>query len=122
VRCEFVEETGFAVDGEFLSLCNVTLRSGKRVHVWAVEGDLDAGEIASNLFTMEWPNGSGGMQDFPEIDRGEWLGLEMARRKIFETRLPFLERLVAALYPEGGRLSGALPARRLTAGGACCGR
>jgi predicted NUDIX family NTP pyrophosphohydrolase len=102
-RREFEEETGFAVDGEFLSLGDITLRSGKRVHVWAVEGDLDADEIASNLFTMEWPKGSGRMRDFPEVDRGEWFGLETARRKIFETQLPFLERLVAALFPEGGR-------------------
>lgn len=94
-RREFAEEIGCPVDGEFISLGEVTLRSGKRVLVWAVEGDLDADEITSNLFTMEWPKGSGRMQDFPEVDRGEWFSLEAARRKIFETQLPFLERLIA---------------------------
>lgn len=101
-RREFEEETGFAVDGDFTSLGEVTLRSGKRVYVWAVEGDLDADAVASNLFTMEWPKGSGRMQDFPEVDRGEWFDVETARGKIFENQLPFLERLVA-LLPERGR-------------------
>lgn len=96
-RREFEEETGFAVDGEFIALGELKLPSGKVVHIWALEGELDADEIESNLFTMEWPRGSGRMQDFPEVDRGAWFDIETARVKIFRNLAPFLERLLDAI-------------------------
>ncbi len=96
-RREFEEETGFAVDGDFIALGELRLPSGKVVHIWALEGDLDADAIESNLFTMEWPRGSGRMQDFPEVDRGAWFDLEMARVKIFRNLAPFLDRLLDAI-------------------------
>jgi predicted NUDIX family NTP pyrophosphohydrolase len=96
-RREFEEETGCAVDGDFIALGELRLPSGKVVHVWAVEGDLDADEIESNLFTMEWPRGSGRMRDFPEVDRGAWFNLDTARGKIFKNQAPFLQRLLDAI-------------------------
>jgi predicted NUDIX family NTP pyrophosphohydrolase len=33
------------------------------------------------------------MQEFPEIDRAEWVGLEVAREKLVKGQLPFLDRL-----------------------------
>ncbi len=39
---EFHEETGLAIDGEFRPLTPVKQKSGKRVHAWAVEADVDA--------------------------------------------------------------------------------
>ena len=47
--------------------------SGKMVHAWAVEGDLDPTTIVSNTFEIEWPPRSGRLQSIPEIDRGAWL-------------------------------------------------
>ena len=38
---EFEEETGKAIDGSFIKLEAATLKSGKIVHAWAVEGDID---------------------------------------------------------------------------------
>src|SRR5579859_7572043 len=58
-RREFEEETGFKPTGDFIPLNSVKLKSGKVVHAWAVEGDLDAAAIRSNSFTMEWPPKSG---------------------------------------------------------------
>src|SRR3972149_10468886 len=42
---EFKEETGFEISGTFRPLAPQTLKSGKVVQAWAVEGDLDAGQV-----------------------------------------------------------------------------
>lgn len=92
-RREFEEETGCAVDGECIPLGELRQPSGKIVHAWAVEGDLDAGRIRSNTFAMEWPRGSGAMREFPEVDRAEWFDLDAARARIIKGQAPFLDRL-----------------------------
>lgn len=94
---EFEEETGFRVDGVFIDLGTLKLSSGKTVHGFALEGDLDASKINSNTCTVEWPPHSGQMQQIPEIDRGEWFDLETARRKISKGQLPFLDRILNKL-------------------------
>ncbi len=94
---EFEEETGFRIDGDFIDLGTLKLSSGKIVHGFALAGDLDASEINSNTCTVEWPPRSGQMHEIPEIDRGEWFDVEMARRKISKGQLPFLDRLLAKL-------------------------
>lgn len=100
-RREFEEETGFAIDGSFLSLGELKQASGKRVHAWAVEGELDAGRIRGNSFSLEWPPRSGHMQEFPEVDKGAWFDLATAREKIHQGQAPFLERLQAQLRQAG---------------------
>src|SRR5262245_57408984 len=67
---EFEEETGMTIDGDFIGLAPLRQPSGKTVHAWAVEGDLDASSIRSNTFSLEWPPRSGKRREFPEIDRG----------------------------------------------------
>lgn len=94
-RREFLEETGFELGpGEWQSLGEVRLFSGKIVRAWAVEGDCDADAVRSNLFSMEWPPRSGKMQDFPEVDRAGWFTVEVARGKIHPSQRAFLDRLV----------------------------
>ena len=44
-RREFFEETGHTPTGDFIPLSPVKQKSGKLVHAWAVEGDLDAAAI-----------------------------------------------------------------------------
>ena len=92
-RREFLEETGSPVDGHFVALAPVTLKSGKTVHAWAFEGDIDADGITSNLFSMEWPPKSGREQEFPEVDRGGWFGREAAREKLQSGQLGLLDEL-----------------------------
>ncbi len=46
-------------------LGEVKQKSGKVVRAWAVAGDLDAGAIASNMFSLEWPPRSGRMTAVP---------------------------------------------------------
>lgn len=90
---EFKEETGFEVDGEFISLGEVRLASGKIIQAWALEGDIDAEKITSNKFAMEWPKGSGKTQEFPEVDKAAWFSLEEAAKKIHKGQLELLNRL-----------------------------
>ncbi|GAC1308984.1 MAG: NUDIX domain-containing protein [Mucilaginibacter sp.] len=90
---EFMEETGQPVDGEFIPLEPVYLKSGKKVYAWAVEGDIDHEVIDSNLFEMEWPPRSGKMQSFPEIDRAAWFTVGEAKEKINAGQAGLIESL-----------------------------
>ena len=62
---EFAEETNLAAIGDFLALTPVKQKSGKLVHAWAFEADLDLATFASNTFEIEWPPRSGRRQSFP---------------------------------------------------------
>src|SRR5690349_17308472 len=93
---EFREETGTDLDaGELSDLGSIKQRGGKVVQAWAAEGDLDAGAVRSNTFTMEWPPRSGSMREFPEVDRAAWFPLAEARERINPAQAEFLDRLSA---------------------------
>lgn len=93
-RREFHEELGIpAPTGEFLALGDVRQAGGKVVTVWAAEGDLDPSLVVPGTFEMEWPRGSGRVQEFPELDRVEWFELSKAREKIVVRQQVFLGRL-----------------------------
>ncbi|QRY61426.1 NUDIX domain-containing protein [Gordonia sp. PDNC005] len=94
-RREFFEETGHLVPGgDAIELGVVRLRSGKRVHGFAVEGDLDADTIVSNVFEMAWPPKSGRTQMFPEVDRAGWFSAAEARVKLNAAQSEFVDRLI----------------------------
>lgn len=90
---EFEEETGIRPQGEFIGLGEVKQKSGKVVRAWAFEGDCDPASLKSNTFVMEWPPHSGKKQEFPEIDRAEFLALEEARKKINPAQVALLDAL-----------------------------
>jgi predicted NUDIX family NTP pyrophosphohydrolase len=94
---EFEEETGLTPHGPFLPLGQIRQPGGKLVSAWAFEGECDSSTIRSNLFSMEWPRGSGRMCEFPEVDRGEWFTPAGARVRILRGQAPFLDRLAAVL-------------------------
>ena len=93
-RREFAEELGVAPpDGPARDLGEVRQKSGKVVHGWAVEGDLDVSVISSNTVTVQWPPRSGQTLEIPEVDRAEWFGPELAREKINPAQAVLLDRL-----------------------------
>lgn len=95
---EFFEETGFACPaGEKLDLGEVKMKSGKLIHAWAVEGEVDLSQLKSNPFTLEWPPRSGKMQEFPEIDRGQYFSPKEAKLKLHASQVPFVDRLLRYL-------------------------
>jgi predicted NUDIX family NTP pyrophosphohydrolase len=96
-RREFTEETGFDAGGmtKEHDLGSFRQPSGKRLHIWAIEGDCDPAALKSNLFEMEWPPRSARTARFPEVDRGSWFERAEALRKIVGGQRPILERFYA---------------------------
>lgn len=91
---EFAEELGSPPPaGEPVALGEVRLKSGKHVWAWALAGDLDASAIVSTTFEMAWPPGSGTIGTFPEVDRAQWFGLELAKDKLNPAQAAFVDRL-----------------------------
>jgi predicted NUDIX family NTP pyrophosphohydrolase len=96
-RREFREEIGQDVTGTFAPLKLCRQPGGKTVHAWTVEADIDATQVTSNDFEMEWPPRSGRSQRFPEVDRTAWFDLDEARRRILPGQLPLLNELAERL-------------------------
>jgi predicted NUDIX family NTP pyrophosphohydrolase len=95
---EFEEETSFRLEpGNLLPLGELKQPSGKIVTAWALEKDVDAALVKSNLFAMEWPPKSGQRQEFPEVDRAGWFPLAEARQKLLKGQVAFLDRLMEML-------------------------
>ncbi len=100
---EFEEETGLpAPAGRRLELGEVRQAGGKRVRVYAVEGELDCEQARSNLFELEWPPGSGRVELFPEVDRLAWFPPSEARRRLNPSQAELVGRLLAAIEAPAG--------------------
>ena len=97
-RREFEEETGLCPQaGAFIALGDVRQAGGKTVYAWAFEGEWGERELRCNHVEMEWPPRSGRRHSFPEIDRAEFVSLEVARKKLNAAQVAFLDRLIARL-------------------------
>jgi predicted NUDIX family NTP pyrophosphohydrolase len=106
-RREFAEELGMQPPaGTATDLGEVRQPSGKLIHAWALEADVDVSDVRSNAFELEWPRGSGKLERFPEVDRAGWFDIQAAREKLIRGQLPFLERLL-----ERGGATRAAPTR-----------
>ena len=101
---EFAEETGSELVNVALhpgrppmDLGEVTLKSGKVIHAWAVEGDLDPALASSNEIEIEWPPRTGRRMVIPEVDRVAWFGLDEARLRAHPVQAEFVDRLETQL-------------------------
>ena len=95
---EFAEEIGTpppAVD--YLPLGEFRQPSGKIITVFAAESDFQPEQIVSNTFPLEWPRGSGNIQDFPEVDDARWVAEPDARIKLVKGQIPVLDALLEHL-------------------------
>ena len=90
---EFREETGIEPRGNFIALGTIKHKGGKIVHAWAFEDDCDPSSVRSNTFTIEWPPRSGQRQEFPEIDRAQFVSVEQARAKMSPAEFELVNRL-----------------------------
>jgi predicted NUDIX family NTP pyrophosphohydrolase len=84
-------------EDQLIDLGSVRQGAGKVVEAWAAEADFDPAELSSITFSMEWPPRSGSEQEFPEVDRAEWFGIDEARQKILPAQATFLDRLLEHL-------------------------
>jgi predicted NUDIX family NTP pyrophosphohydrolase len=96
-RREFEEELGVRPEGPLVALGRIRQKGGKQVEAFALEGDLDADDIVSNRFTMEWPPRSGRVQSYPEIDRAAWFTVAHAREMILPSQAQLLDLFENAL-------------------------
>jgi predicted NUDIX family NTP pyrophosphohydrolase len=94
---EFTEETGAAIEGDFLPLGELVQPSRKVVTAFAAEGDFDPTTLTSNTFELEWPPRSGRRARFPEVDRAQWFAPGEAEQKILKGQREFIARLRKAL-------------------------
>jgi predicted NUDIX family NTP pyrophosphohydrolase len=96
---EFQEETGQTLMGnDFIKLVPIKQKSGKTVHAWALEGDIDADNIVSNTFEIEWPPRSGKQASFAEIDRGGWFSVGEAKVKINPAQAALIDELISIIH------------------------
>lgn len=100
-RRELKEETGYELPGPYVPLGSVRMKSGKTVHAWACEADVDLGAFRSSAFEMEWPPRSGRLATFPELDRLAYFDVEVARTKLNEALSELVSRLLAHVALEG---------------------
>ena len=94
---EFLEETGFEINGNFQQLNAIKQAGGKIVQAWAIEGDCDPAQLKSNHFSIEWPPKSGKPREFPEVDRGGWFTVPEARTKILAGQIGLIDQLISVL-------------------------
>lgn len=98
---EFMEETSLDLKIEsyddVIYLNTSRTKSGKTVHIWALEYDYVPGEykvnIQSNLVETEWPPKSGLMIEVPELSEAYYFKMNVAERMIFPYQKCFLETL-----------------------------
>lgn len=96
-RREFHEETGQKIDGDFIELNPIKMKSGKMVYAWAIEKDIDPTILLSNTIMIDWPPKSGKKLEIPEVDRGEWFSFADAKEKINPAQANFLDQLTEIL-------------------------
>lgn len=102
-RREFTEELGLPVpDVPLVDLGSITQRGGKQVRVWAGEAELELAGLVLGTFELEWPRGSGRLQQFPELAEVAWSDLALARQRLVAGQLTFLDRLAERFGLTGG--------------------
>jgi predicted NUDIX family NTP pyrophosphohydrolase len=97
---EFKEETGSSIDGAFIELKPVKLKSGKMVYAWAAQGDINPETVVSNTFKVEWPYKSGKWQSYPEVDEASWFSITEAKDKINPAQAALIDDLLERLKLE----------------------
>lgn len=93
---EFEEEIGRpAPSGTPAFIGEYKQPSGKVITAFAVETDENLEFIESNVFSMEWPKGSGKLANFSEVDRAEWFTVDDARPKLLKGHHAMIDQLFA---------------------------
>ncbi len=91
---EFHEECGREVVFKDLFYIHSEKQSSNKLVVFfAGETDIDSAKCFSNTFSLEWPKGSGNIQEFPEMDKYEWFPIEEAKKIILKGQRKSLIKL-----------------------------
>ncbi len=100
---EFREELGVEPPAPpYAELGTWAYSSGKRVTVFVADGaGFEASGFVFGTFELEWPPRSGRTQEFPEVDRAEWMPLTAARDRLVKGQRPALDALTTHLAELG---------------------
>ena len=97
-RREFGEEIGVpAPDHDYVLLGEFRQSSGKVVTAFTAQSEFEVAEVHSNTFPVEWPPRSGRTQEFPEIDRAQWMTVADAAWRLVKGQAPLLDALAEAI-------------------------
>ncbi len=88
---EFREETGFDPNSDFIALKPIRQKSGKMVHAWALEQDIDAEKVRSNEIVITTKRGT--EIRVPEVDRAAWFNFAGAKKRMLKEQFAFIEEL-----------------------------
>lgn len=97
---ELKEETGYEITDrtKLVSLGDVTQKSGKKVIGFAYEIPAETNIVVdSNKIEIEFPPRSGKKMLIPEIDKGEFFDIEVAKKMINSAQVEFIDRLIGIL-------------------------
>ncbi len=97
---EFNEETNLTVSTPIEYLGTKKISKKKLAIMFYTKSDFDISNCKSNTFTLEHPKGSGQIQEFPEMDKYEWMSMDLAKKKIIKNQLYFLNKLEEKIKTE----------------------
>ena len=90
---EFKEETNLSIDEELKYLGSKKVSHRKLVIIFYTLKDFDLSKCKSNTFRLECPRGSGKYNDFPEMDKYEWMDISKAKKMVLANQLYFICKL-----------------------------
>lgn len=96
---EFQEETGLQPPPPGPALTPVRTRTGKVIHCWLAEADLDLSGFRSAPFDLEWPPRSGRRLQAPEADAARYFGEADALAHIHSGQRAILLEAFSRLAP-----------------------
>lgn len=98
---EFREETGLEPPSPGRALTPVRTSSGKTIHCWMAEADLDLAAFHSASFELEWPPRSGRRILAPEADAARYFGEAEAFERILPDQRAILREALDRLAGRG---------------------
>ena len=90
---EFKEETNLSIDEELKYLGSKKVSHRKLAIIFYTLKDFDLSKCKSNTFRLECPRGSGKYNDFPEMDKYEWMDISKAKKMVLANQLYFICKL-----------------------------
>ena len=90
---EFREETNLVIRNELKYLSSKKISHKKLAIIFCVNEDFDLSNCYSYTFKLEWPKDSGCINDFPEMDKYEWMDINKAKEMIIDKQLCFILKL-----------------------------
>lgn len=91
---EFNEETNLSIDKDKIEfLASKKVSNNKLITIFYKESDFDLCKCKSNTFSLEWPKGSGVINEYPENDKFEWIDIEEAKELVFVQQVSILNKL-----------------------------